>query len=868
MKSIRPLVKKQLQLIKTMRCVLFSAAVASTAISTWAAEFHWTGAVNNYWTEPGNWELTSGKPGDRTTPTNDDAYFTDSGTYANNEIVFTNACVNSWATRVSNVGTAENPLVFRATTAANGYKFGNNSSNSAINQIGSNTSTGPTYLLLENGTWSTGAGTLMVGNSTTYTGWLKLTDGASLTVGNYFCLKNGEVTVENGTISVPNNDFELGQSGVATLNLNEGGVVGVKKVIRKANTNTVMFNGGELKALDNCTDLITSDANVIVKVGAKGGTINSNSRTVTFKRPIEQDGANDGGMRFIGGGTITLNGANTYTGGTTIELGTTVTTADATAKSAVLDNGLVVDGLKTFTDGDYTVFEYTGGTLTQADLDNVRLVNCAEGSDKAIVDDNKIVVGFTAGGLKKTTSTKVWSGKTLEQIKDANFTARMWGRSVSEEFRLTPDSAYGYNKKFDEDDGGSVTNIIVEFQIYNNQTKCVVVSFTNGVDGVYATALGADYVKGNNLGHDFCSNEDMSSTVAETYDSQSYGAFDLHVWLPIVVQAGETLFIDGNNYAPSIINHGTIVKTGDGTAAIPFDTSSKGVTIVSNGTLKVASKVGSGTDHTIRVADGATFDVNGTPLTLSVILEEGARFVNTGTGLGYKNAQTVQLTLEGDAYVGGNTFGIVGPSYAATSLDLGSHTLVIDMGDKEFSLVNTTIVGVGMIHVTSGRFSTRRDDSTGADCTISIGASGLFENNEHFTVSNFVNNGSIEYASSWGRGMLEVTGGFETKTASFPKLTLTGATVKATGAVATVLDTFSASGTVTIDASAITAQQLKDSADGRIAVLSVPSDANTSGADWKVSNEPIRDTRVKWVTNGDTKTLYLAKPNGLILVVR
>lgn len=99
-------------------------------------------------------------------------------------------------------------------------------------------------------------------------------------------------------------------------------------------------------------------------------------------------------------------------------------------------------------------------------------------------------------------------------------------------------------------------------------------------------------------------------------------------------------------------------------------------------------------------------------------------------------------------------------------------------------------------------------------------------------------------------------------------MTLTGATVKATGAVATVLDTFSASGTVTIDASAITAQQLKDSADGRIAVLSVPSDANTSGADWKVSNEPIRDTRVKWVTNGDTKTLYLAKPNGLILVVR
>ena len=855
------------------RRILLAVAVAATAtLAANAATFYWTGAVNNYWTEPGNWSI-SGNHGDRTTPTNDDAYFTDSGTYANNEIVFTNACVNSWGTRVSNVGTAENPLVFRATSAANGYTFGNSSKDSAINQIG--TSTGSTYLRLENGTWSTGAGTLFVGNSTTYTGWLKLTDGAYLTVGRYFCLKNGEVTVENGTISVPSYDFELGEKGASMLNLNEGGVVEAKRIYAK-NTyggGTVLFNGGELKALgdtpvgyeDGAGDKIT------VKVGAKGGTINSNSRTVTFNRPIVPDGANDGGMKFTGGGTITLGGANTYTGGTTIELGTKVDTSDATAKAAVLDNGLVVDGLKQFTDGEYTVFEYTGGTLTQADLDKVTLVNCAEGSDKAIVDDNKIVVSFTAGGLKKTASTKVWSGKTLEQIKDANFTARMWGRSMGEEFRLTPDSAYGYNTRVFEDDGGSVTNIIVEFQVVDDSyTKCVVVSFTNGVDGVYATALGADYVKGNNLGHDFYSNEDMSSTVAETYNSQNYGAFDLHVWLPIVVQAGETLFIDGNNYAPSIINHGTIVKTGDGTATIPFDTSSTGVTIVSNGTLKVASKTGSGRAHTVRVAGGATFDLNGVAQTLSVILEEGANFVNTGSDLGYKNAQTVQLSLEGDAYVGGNTFGLVGPSYDATSLNLGSYTLVIDKDDKEFSLANTTIVGAGTISVTSGRLATRERDSSGTDCTIYIGASGKFENNKHFTVSNFVNNGTIAYENSWGRGVLEVTGGFETKTASYPKLTLTGATVKATGAVATVLDTFSASGTVTIDASAITAQQLREAENGRIAVLTVPSAFDTTSATWEVSGAPITGARAKWVDDdgGTTKTLYLARSTGLILIFR
>ncbi len=99
-------------------------------------------------------------------------------------------------------------------------------------------------------------------------------------------------------------------------------------------------------------------------------------------------------------------------------------------------------------------------------------------------------------------------------------------------------------------------------------------------------------------------------------------------------------------------------------------------------------------------------------------------------------------------------------------------------------------------------------DSEGQDCTISIGADGKLENNKHFKVKNFLTNGSMSFQSSangWGRGgVLEVTGEFTSKTASFPKLTLTGATVKADGSHITVLDNFETSGTITIDASAIT----------------------------------------------------------------
>ena len=163
-------------------------------------------------------------------------------------------------------------------------------------------------------------------------------------------------------------------------------------------------------------------------------------------------------------------------------------------------------------------------------------------------------------------------------------------------------------------------------------------------------------------------------------------------------------------------------------------------------------------------------------------------------------------------------------------------------------------------------------DSEGQDCTISIGADGKLENNKHFKVKNFLNNGSMSFQSSangWGRGgVLEVTGEFTSKTASFPALTLTGATVKvATGAVVTVLDSFKTSGTVTIDASAITREQLNDAGEVGIPVLTVPTE-NKGGA-WKVANSVVGNVCAKWKDNGDdTSTLYLSQSKGLMIIIR
>ena len=177
-------------------------------------------------------------------------------------MVFDGAYVNAYRSYINGVGTSDAPLVFRATSAANGLQFGNSKNSCIANNSAA-------YLQLESGTWSSGSASLEL--HANYPGWVTLTDGASFTVGldiflnnaaskvivqggahligsRYFCLRNGEVSVENGTITVVNNNFELGQNAAVTLNLNEGGVLDVKQIVNKTYGGTVVLHGGEIKS--------------------------------------------------------------------------------------------------------------------------------------------------------------------------------------------------------------------------------------------------------------------------------------------------------------------------------------------------------------------------------------------------------------------------------------------------------------------------------------------------------------------------------------------------------------------------------------------------------------------------------------------
>ncbi len=489
---------------------------------------------------------------------------------------------------------------------------------------------------------------------------------------------------------------------------------------------------------------------------------------------------------------------------------------------------------------------------------------------------------------KYPAKTKVFSDSTktltLNDIKEGVFRGRLCGGYVNKKellYAAEPNTP-AYHKKIYEDDGGNVTNIIVEYQEKEGTyVKCAVVSFQNGEDGVYASTILAPNKNGGTLGEQLYTGQDWGSgnAIADSYTARGYGVCDLHVWLPIVVQEGETLCIEGSSYAPSVFNNGTIVKTGNGTLTIPFNNDSTGVMIVSNGTLKVASKSGENTyapTYTVRVARGATFDVNGIrDVNISVELEEGAFFVNRGSAIDNYTSQTVSLALEGNATAtAAKNFGILGPNFGATTVSLGSNTLTLD-GAGGFWLCNTTITGDGTINVEKGTLQCARADSTGANCTLNIGASGelRIDGTKTLCVSNFYNGGTLYNGNNFSGtayGTLLVNGTLTTGNAMTNITLAAGATVKATGAPQVVSGTFSASGTITVDASEIDAQTLKAAGETGIPVLTVPATFNPSSVERNVANSVVNGVCAKWRIDegGNTKTLYIARSSGLMVIIR
>jgi len=278
---------------------------------------------------------------------------------------------------------------------------------------------------------------------------------APLTVGNL----KGTITVNSGILknNVANGTgiIVLGQSAgyLGTLNLN-GGTVTIQAVqgsgtngVAGGGTSLLNFNGGTLKAVGAASNFVNNLTAAYVRNG--GAVIDNSGVAITLGQVLLHttnglDNATDGGLLSLGAGTLTLTGANTYNGSTTVSEGTLalggsvrgpvlISAAGALAggpvmgtiaisnsltlggklvlrvdKSAGISNDFVA-GVTTLNYGGSLELNITGGSLTEGDVLNLFDAASYNGTFAKITTTPALPINlkFDASGLLTNGSLRV-----------------------------------------------------------------------------------------------------------------------------------------------------------------------------------------------------------------------------------------------------------------------------------------------------------------------------------------------------------------------------------------------------------------------------------------------------------------------------
>jgi fibronectin-binding autotransporter adhesin len=462
-----------------------------------------------------------------------------------------------------------------------------------------------------------GGGTLTLGGNDDV-GSLVLTSGtiggsATLTAATYG-LESGTVTGNLGagtlTKSTAGTVALNGTAGATTVNISAGTLT-LGNANRLANTAAVTLTGGGTLDIGGFSDTVGAVTLTSGSITGSGGVLTGSSYAVADGSISAILGGTGIALTKTTGGTVTLSGANTYSGTTTVSAGTLSITGSINSSATIAVNGGLLSTSGVDKLADAAAVTVGGGTLTLGGDDTVTSLTLTSGTigGSATLTANTYGLqgGFVNGNLGAGVLTKSTGGSVTLNGTAAAATVNITGGTLTL---------------------GSAERLADTAAVTVNGGALAIGAFNEAVGSVQLTTGSITGTTG-------------VLTSGATYDMRS----------------GSVSAILGGSVG--------LTKTTVGTVTLTNANTYTGTTTVSGGTLGL-SGAGRLSDSSSLVVNGGTFDIGSVSDTVAGVQLTSGSITGSGGTLTSTSTFDVQ---------GGSVSAILGGSVGLTKTTAGTVTL-------------------------------------------------------------------------------------------------------------------------------------------------------------------------------------------------